>query len=41
MYERYLADPNGVDAAWHDFFTDYRPAAANGNGASGANGGNN
>jgi 2-oxoglutarate dehydrogenase E1 component len=25
MYERYLADPNSVDAAWHDFFTDYRP----------------
>jgi 2-oxoglutarate dehydrogenase E1 component len=33
MYERYLADPNSVDAAWHDFFADYRPAkpaAANG-----------
>src|SRR5438094_7382803 len=25
MYERYLADPNSVDAAWHDFFADYRP----------------
>ncbi|MGI8666459.1 MAG: multifunctional oxoglutarate decarboxylase/oxoglutarate dehydrogenase thiamine pyrophosphate-binding subunit/dihydrolipoyllysine-residue succinyltransferase subunit, partial [Jatrophihabitans sp.] len=25
MYERYLADPNAVDAAWHDFFDDYRP----------------
>ncbi len=24
MYERYLADPNSVDAAWHDFFADYR-----------------
>ena len=23
MYERYLADPNAVDAAWHDFFADY------------------
>ncbi|MDT4986045.1 MAG: multifunctional 2-oxoglutarate metabolism enzyme, partial [Micromonosporaceae bacterium] len=25
MYERYLADPSSVDAAWHDFFADYRP----------------
>ena len=25
MYERYLADPASVDAAWHDFFADYRP----------------
>ncbi len=25
MYERYLADPGSVDAAWHDFFADYRP----------------
>ena len=25
MYERYLADPASVDAAWHDFFDDYRP----------------
>jgi 2-oxoglutarate decarboxylase len=24
MYERYLADPKSVDAAWHDFFADYR-----------------
>ena len=24
MYERYLNDPNSVDAAWHDFFADYR-----------------
>ena len=24
MYERYLADPNAVDAAWHDFFADDR-----------------
>ncbi len=27
MYERYLTDPTSVDAAWHDFFADYRPAA--------------
>jgi 2-oxoglutarate dehydrogenase E1 component len=27
MYERYVADPNSVDAAWHDFFADYRPPA--------------
>ncbi|MGX7679345.1 multifunctional oxoglutarate decarboxylase/oxoglutarate dehydrogenase thiamine pyrophosphate-binding subunit/dihydrolipoyllysine-residue succinyltransferase subunit [Jatrophihabitans sp. DSM 45814] len=26
MYERYLADPQSVDAAWHEFFDDYRPA---------------
>ena len=26
MYERYLADPSAVDAAWHDFFADYRPS---------------
>ena len=25
MYERYLADPSSVDAAWHDFFDDFRP----------------
>jgi 2-oxoglutarate dehydrogenase E1 component len=41
MYERYLADPNTVDAAWHDFFADYRPnvhglntSDANGTGAT-------
>ncbi|HEU5267423.1 MAG TPA: multifunctional oxoglutarate decarboxylase/oxoglutarate dehydrogenase thiamine pyrophosphate-binding subunit/dihydrolipoyllysine-residue succinyltransferase subunit, partial [Jatrophihabitans sp.] len=28
MYERYLSDPNSVDAAWHDFFADYRPGGA-------------
>ncbi len=28
MYERYLADPDSVDAAWHDFFADYKPGAA-------------
>ncbi|MEO6886385.1 MAG: 2-oxo acid dehydrogenase subunit E2, partial [Jatrophihabitantaceae bacterium] len=27
MYERYLGDPASVDAAWHDFFDGYRPAA--------------
>jgi multifunctional 2-oxoglutarate metabolism enzyme len=25
MYQRYLADPDSVDPAWHDFFADYRP----------------
>jgi 2-oxoglutarate dehydrogenase E1 component len=30
MYERYLADPNSVDAAWHDFFADYRPGSPTG-----------
>ena len=33
MYERYLADPNSVDAAWHDFFADYRQGES-GNGAA-------
>ena len=28
MYERYWRDPASVDAAWHDFFADYRPADA-------------
>ncbi len=28
MYERYLADPSSVDAAWHDFFADYGPVPA-------------
>ncbi|MGI8815258.1 MAG: 2-oxoglutarate dehydrogenase E1 subunit family protein, partial [Pseudonocardia sp.] len=26
MYQRFLNDPATVDAAWHDFFADYRPA---------------
>ncbi|HET8683516.1 MAG TPA: hypothetical protein VFM54_16845, partial [Micromonosporaceae bacterium] len=26
MYQRYLADPQSVDPAWHDFFADYKPA---------------
>ena len=26
MYQRYLADPASVDAAWHEFFADYKPA---------------
>ncbi|MEO8889772.1 MAG: multifunctional oxoglutarate decarboxylase/oxoglutarate dehydrogenase thiamine pyrophosphate-binding subunit/dihydrolipoyllysine-residue succinyltransferase subunit [Jatrophihabitantaceae bacterium] len=30
MFERYKADPASVDAAWHDFFDDYRPAAGSG-----------
>ncbi|MCU1658796.1 MAG: 2-oxoglutarate dehydrogenase, subunit, partial [Pseudonocardiales bacterium] len=30
MYERYLADPGSVDAAWHDFFDDYRPSTGSG-----------
>jgi multifunctional 2-oxoglutarate metabolism enzyme len=33
MYERYLADPDSVDAAWHEFFADYRQGES-GNGAS-------
>ncbi|MCA1823467.1 MAG: hypothetical protein LC640_04235, partial [Frankia sp.] len=23
IYQQFLADPNSVDAAWHDFFADY------------------
>lgn len=30
MYERFLADPNSVDAAWGEFFADYSPATAPG-----------
>ena len=26
MYQQYLADPDSVDAAWHEFFADYKPA---------------
>ncbi|HET8581793.1 MAG TPA: multifunctional oxoglutarate decarboxylase/oxoglutarate dehydrogenase thiamine pyrophosphate-binding subunit/dihydrolipoyllysine-residue succinyltransferase subunit, partial [Jatrophihabitans sp.] len=36
MYERYLADPNSVDAAWHDFFADYRPGGGTPNGRAAA-----
>ncbi|MDV6011597.1 multifunctional oxoglutarate decarboxylase/oxoglutarate dehydrogenase thiamine pyrophosphate-binding subunit/dihydrolipoyllysine-residue succinyltransferase subunit [Haloechinothrix sp. LS1_15] len=28
MYERFLNDPDSVDAAWHDFFADFRPTQA-------------
>lgn len=34
MYERYLSDPTSVDAAWHEFFTDYKPGEASANGAA-------
>ncbi|MBA3523864.1 MAG: multifunctional oxoglutarate decarboxylase/oxoglutarate dehydrogenase thiamine pyrophosphate-binding subunit/dihydrolipoyllysine-residue succinyltransferase subunit, partial [Geodermatophilaceae bacterium] len=35
MYQQYLADPDSVDAAWHEFFVDYRAASpGNGRGAS-------
>ena len=27
MYERYRSDPDSVDAAWHDFFSDFRGPA--------------
>ena len=30
MYQRFLADPNSVDPAWHDFFKDYRPMSGDG-----------
>ncbi|WP_230424429.1 multifunctional oxoglutarate decarboxylase/oxoglutarate dehydrogenase thiamine pyrophosphate-binding subunit/dihydrolipoyllysine-residue succinyltransferase subunit [Prauserella cavernicola] len=25
MYDQFLADPTSVDAAWHDFFADFKP----------------
>ena len=25
MYQNYLADPNSVDSAWHEFFSDFTP----------------
>ncbi|MDT7728458.1 MAG: multifunctional 2-oxoglutarate metabolism enzyme [Actinomycetota bacterium] len=25
MYDQFLSDPSSVDAAWHDFFADYKP----------------
>ena len=28
MYERYLADPNSVEANWREFFAGYKPGAA-------------
>ncbi|MEO3744350.1 multifunctional oxoglutarate decarboxylase/oxoglutarate dehydrogenase thiamine pyrophosphate-binding subunit/dihydrolipoyllysine-residue succinyltransferase subunit [Plantactinospora sp. B5E13] len=34
MYQRYLADPTSVDAAWHDFFADYRPTGQDGGAAA-------
>jgi len=34
MYQRYLADPTSVDAAWHEFFADYAPD--DGEGVTGA-----
>ncbi|MFL6130374.1 MAG: multifunctional oxoglutarate decarboxylase/oxoglutarate dehydrogenase thiamine pyrophosphate-binding subunit/dihydrolipoyllysine-residue succinyltransferase subunit, partial [Mycobacteriales bacterium] len=36
MYERFLADPDSVDAAWHDFFTDYTPGTTPGTPSDGA-----
>ncbi len=35
MYQRYLADPNSVDEAWHEFFADYAPS--DGENTAGAN----
>ena len=29
MYQNYLADPNSVDPAWHDFFSDFSPRVTN------------
>ena len=45
MYQRYLADPDSVDAAWHEFFADYAPddgtsVAGSGSGSSTGSSGN-
>ena len=34
-YQDYLADPDSVDEAWHEFFADYQPADGGGAGGSG------
>ena len=39
MFEKYLADSNSVDAAWGEFFADYKPGAnGTSTGATGATG---
>ncbi|WP_081654943.1 multifunctional oxoglutarate decarboxylase/oxoglutarate dehydrogenase thiamine pyrophosphate-binding subunit/dihydrolipoyllysine-residue succinyltransferase subunit [Amycolatopsis orientalis] len=38
MYERFLADPQSVDAAWHDFFADYKPTPGGNGTQAGENG---
>ncbi|MET9265470.1 multifunctional oxoglutarate decarboxylase/oxoglutarate dehydrogenase thiamine pyrophosphate-binding subunit/dihydrolipoyllysine-residue succinyltransferase subunit [Amycolatopsis sp. NPDC004079] len=38
MYERFLADPQSVDAAWHDFFADYKPTPGGNGTQAGGNG---
>jgi 2-oxoglutarate decarboxylase len=35
LYEQYLKDKNSVDKAWWEFFADYTPGDATGNGANG------
>src|SRR5947209_5664735 len=32
MYQQFLADPDSVDQAWHEFFADYRPGSPVGGG---------
>ncbi|MGI9132103.1 MAG: multifunctional oxoglutarate decarboxylase/oxoglutarate dehydrogenase thiamine pyrophosphate-binding subunit/dihydrolipoyllysine-residue succinyltransferase subunit, partial [Candidatus Nanopelagicaceae bacterium] len=39
MYERFLADPNSVDAAWGEFFSDYTPNASAASNSSAASNG--
>ncbi|MGH3468309.1 MAG: 2-oxo acid dehydrogenase subunit E2, partial [Thermocrispum sp.] len=36
MYERFLADPQSVDSAWHDFFADFTPTQTDGSPGTGA-----
>ncbi|MQA12519.1 MAG: multifunctional oxoglutarate decarboxylase/oxoglutarate dehydrogenase thiamine pyrophosphate-binding subunit/dihydrolipoyllysine-residue succinyltransferase subunit, partial [Pseudonocardiaceae bacterium] len=35
MYEQFLEDPSSVDAAWHDFFADYKPTQQSAESANG------
>ncbi|MDT7612583.1 MAG: multifunctional 2-oxoglutarate metabolism enzyme, partial [Pseudonocardiales bacterium] len=41
MYQRFLDDPTTVDPAWHEFFTDYRPAETPGEVATTSSGSSN
>ncbi|GAB3360112.1 multifunctional oxoglutarate decarboxylase/oxoglutarate dehydrogenase thiamine pyrophosphate-binding subunit/dihydrolipoyllysine-residue succinyltransferase subunit [Modestobacter lapidis] len=39
MYQQFLADPESVDQAWHEFFADYRPGSPMTDSADRADGG--
>jgi 2-oxoglutarate decarboxylase len=38
IYQQYLADPASVDAAWHDFFADYKPTGGEAKGGAAPSG---